>query len=172
MTTITYEEASKELEQIRQEWGIIEAEVEANYLSPREALKMPHKISALVERENEISRRIKETWPTDSPEKIQLRSQYQEVQEAYKKAQAHSVGVEKRLFGMQTKEQQEQTINLRSNILTPQDMLPTTVKKSRLVVETTDSATTKTHQIMKGLADGFKGNREAKRGEITVNFEE
>ena len=174
MTTITYEEAVTEMDLIKGEWIDLEIFIDSNYIHPKEMLKVPNKISDIIKRENVMSARIKETWPLgQEPEREQLREKYQEVIDEFHKTEQKAKDVEKRLLGMQTPEQRQQSEKIKGQVLGNAVFKPVHATRTKIVIETTDKATEKTHQVMrKTFAPAFKGSREFKNGEITVDMEE
>ena len=171
---ITYEEASKEMEQLKKEWIDLQQFIEDNYIRPKEMLKIPNKIGEIIKKENALSARIKEAYPEDTHEKIALRNQYKEVVAEFEKASKKATEVEKRLLGMASPDQKQQIEQIKSKVTGNAVMQPVpTPKKTRLIVETTNTATPKTHMVLKKtMMPAFQGANEYKKGEITVTLEE
>lgn len=166
--TITYMDADKQLSELKEEYNTLGKEIEKYYLKPGMMIKVPGKLNALIDKENVLSREIKAS-NLNPTEIITLRQKYQEVKQAYKEAQDITTVMEKQLLGMQSKEQREQTAKLKEQIMQPVQR----PKITRMIVETTINATEKTHKVLKQIMfPSFKGSKEYKNGEITVNLEE
>ena len=176
MTKITYDEAYKGLEQIRLDWIELQKKIEDKGTN-KEAIGFPHEIRAIVVRENEISSRIKETWPEESIEKTTLRTKYREAHEEYVKAEniaRAKLGV---AWGMMDDKQRATATSILEKagvpVAVPDALTPVKPKITRLIIQTTEKASLKTHEVLKKtMKPSFEGSNEAKRGEYTVTLEE
>ena len=176
MTKITYDEAYRGLEQIRLDWIGLQNRIQDKGTS-KQALGFPHEIRAIVVRENEISARIKETWPEESIEKTTLRTKYREVHEEYSKAETIARQKMSVAWGNLDQNQKATATTFLEKagvpVIVPDALAAPSPKVTRLVIQTTDKATPKTHEVLKKtMKPAFEGSNEFKRGEYTVKLEE